>query len=222
MHQHPGLVDVIVGVARDMRPPVGHHHPLPGRRQPLSQHGAGEARADDQRIVVWSATGGQHHRRGRSCRGPAARGGHDHGVDPLEGRVPAHLRQQGVSLAQPIAALAEQRQRRVALAHKGVGRFGDPNALQLTIGANHVDDRRGHHRPSPGQILRRLGRADEAGMFIDRERRDGHVPTAQVGRQLVIGPADTVVADAWLRQIALIGRLRHPSARLSKVRPVHA
>ena len=49
MHQHAGLVEVVVGIAADVVAPVDDQHaPVELAGKPLGQHAAGEAAADDE------------------------------------------------------------------------------------------------------------------------------------------------------------------------------
>ena len=108
--------------------------------------------------------------------------------------VPRQLGEHGVDLAAPgSVAVGGERQRDLALGDERLPVAGDADAGQLAIVAHHVDDRRRHDRPPGGEIFGRLGRADEARRFVDRERHQRDVPAADIGRQLVIGPAAEIV-----------------------------
>src|SRR5690606_23129130 len=57
--QHPGFVEVVVGVAADVRAPVDHQHALvEAGGQALGEHAAGEAGADDQVVVALAGAAG--------------------------------------------------------------------------------------------------------------------------------------------------------------------
>ena len=118
----PAASRMVVGVAADVRAPVDQQHPLAELRgQPLGQHRAGEARADDQVVVGLASAGGRiagarraaDRRRGRR----AWRG--DRRVDqrrPSRAKVLSHDR--AAAPRRPSAsqapAVGGQRQRRVA------------------------------------------------------------------------------------------------------------
>ena len=161
------------------------------RGQPLGEHAAGEAArrrsgsrtshatlpgvpvANDRRcrVVGVGRGAGAVDRRAstaairRAIRGPRARP-----------RTSARGRRRP---ARP-AARATPRSAASIAATKASARVGDAGQPGLAVGAHDVADRGRDHRLAGREVLRRLGRADEAGRVVARERQQRHVPARDV------------------------------------------
>ena len=112
----PALVVVVVGVAADVRAPVDQQHPLAAHGcQPLGQHAAGEAGADDQLIVTCSVAAARLRSRTPACRrgvAAARRRCVDQRVACGPGLVPGQLGEMTIDLrAARRASAARARQR---------------------------------------------------------------------------------------------------------------
>ena len=88
--------------------------------------------------------------------------------------------EQQIGLGQPGAAcLPGKLERSFARRDECFGVARDLHALELAIMAHHILDRGRHHRLAAGKIFGGLGRRDELGRFVDRERHQRDVPAAR-------------------------------------------
>ncbi len=134
--------------------------------------------------------------------------------------APGELGQGLVDLGQPRAlGIGGELQRRVAGVDETLGRPGHLHALQVAVVADHVGDRRRHHRPAAGQVFRRLGRADELGGVVDGEGHQGHVPARQIGRQVGVGLAAQVADVGPLGQVGGVDLHHRSDDAQGPVRP---
>ena len=103
---------------------------------------------------------------------------------PASGRKsnPGHLAERAVHPGEPLSGPRCLAQRRLALDHEILRRAGDPSQTGLAVAADHVGDRGRDDRAPGGQVLRRLGGADEAGRIVARERQQRDVPAREVER----------------------------------------
>ena len=118
--------------------------------------------------------------------------------------IPGHVAEDLVGLGQQRVTVFGIGQGGFAGSDERLGAVGDAHDAGVTIGAQHIGDRRGHHRTATGEVFGGLGRADEAGRFVQRERHDRHVPARQVLRQLVVGLAAEVVDVVAARQLGRV------------------
>ena len=86
---------------------------------------------------------------------------------------------------QPVALCTRRLfQRRVAGATNSLGVRGD--AHDVAVRLDHVGDRRADDRLARRHVFERLGRADEAGRLVQRERQQADVPAGEAVRQRVV------------------------------------
>ena len=210
-HDAGGVV-AVVGVAADVRPAVDEEDALVGLGgQTLGQHAAGEASADDKVVKAALAAaraprhqlavaGGQRQRRApHRARRLARHRTLDQPRHALEGGVPGVLGQELVDRAQPVRGEAAEAQGTLDSGHEALGRVSDRDRVDVAVVPDHVGDRGRDHGQAGGQVLGRLGRADEARRFVARERHQGDVPAGEVARQVgVLARAQIVdVGPPW-------------------------
>ena len=189
------LVEMVIGVAADMRPPIDHQHPLAGiRRQTLGHHRAGEARAHDEIVVARPLLRIRPRQRIVDQR-----------LHPVGDVVPRKVCQRDVDIVAPCRRrCAAQRQRVVARGDEGLGPAGNLHPLELAVMTDDIDDRRRHHRQTRGEILGGLGRADEPRRIVDGEGHQRDVPPAGIGGELVVGLRAEIMDVGAARQIRRI------------------
>ena len=185
MDQDSGCIVVIVGVARDVRPPVHQKHGSTDCREALREDGAGESGPDNHDVIAPVDT---PHARRACARLPV--------VKPasavarsisavMRAQIPSQLADASSSSASASHA-CRLRDRCSEFDCRDEGRrgIGDGDGLDVAVVTNDVGDRRRDHRASAGEIFRRLGRADEACRVVAGEWHQRHVPPREVGRKL--------------------------------------
>ena len=213
----PCVVVVVVGVAADVRALVDDEHALAELGgQPLGEDDAGEAGADDEGVehghgeawrlkmclacdatrVARAAGIGEPGREAPAPRLRRAPGALDERLPWLRRAVPRRCRR-GRRASSRRGACARRRPRRGPPrgCDERLGRVGEVD--DVAVGLDDVADRGRDDGLAGGQVLGRLGRADEARRVVARERQQGDVPAGEVGRQLVVGlAAETVDVGA--------------------------
>ncbi len=180
-------------------------------RQPLGEDGAGKAGADDQIIVCApiAGSGARGHSAATSSAGwpVAARVPSNSATRPaMRACVVSQLVADSIrsaSASQPLSGLRDSSSASSQAATNSSGSRGDLHALELAVVADHVLDRGRHDRLAAGEIFGGLGRRDELGRFVHRERHQRDVPARQIGRQLGVGLAAEIMDVGPLRQVVV-------------------
>ena len=78
--------------------------------------------------------------------------------------------------------------------------MGNGDETGLTVAADDVENRSRDDGFARGEILRCLGRTDEAGRLVQGKGNQSDIPAGEVGRELVVGFAAQVVDVGSLRK----------------------
>ena len=117
-----------------------------------------------------------------------------------ERAVPRRSGQQAVGGRQPSLGRRGADQHRLA-GRNHVRRIArDSHAVELAVVPDDIDDRGGDDGPAGREVLGRLRRADEARRLVRCERHHGHVPTGQIGGQIVVSLGSKVMDVESTRQ----------------------
>jgi hypothetical protein len=104
-----------------------------------------------------------------------------------EGCVPGGLGEDLVYLRQPRAIRACHHKRGIARVRKSLGALGQEHTWYFAVTADDIDDLRSDHWTSCGQILRGLGRADEARGLVQREWHERSIPAREISGKVGVG-----------------------------------